>query len=372
MRLHADVVGSLLRPPELLEAQRDLGLGRIPPARFKAIEDRAVDQAVALQEEAGLPVVTDGEMRRVSFQSQMTQAVEGFGPWDLDAFVWGEWRGAAPEDTWRKARPPALGVLGKLRRKRHLSAEEFVYLRARTTRVAKVTLPSPGLFVNFWAPGQTEAYPTLETFLADVADILRDEVAELVRLGATYIQIDAPHYPLLLDRSTRTFYEARGWSSAQWLEFGIELDNAVMEASGVTFGFHLCRGNQASRWLVAGGYDAIAEPIFGKIRAERLLLEYDDERSGSFAPLRLVPEDKTVVLGLVATKRAELEPVEHLVRRIKDASRFVPLERLALSPQCGFASSVLGNALAIEDERRKLELVCDVARQVWGASLPRS
>jgi 5-methyltetrahydropteroyltriglutamate--homocysteine methyltransferase len=364
---HADVVGSLLRPPELLKAQEDLAAGLITRTRFKTIEDRAVDEVVLLQEAAGLEVVTDGEMRRLSFQSQMTQAVEGFGEWDIDAFLWGKWHGGDAVGDWSGERPSKLGVVAKLRRKRHLCAEEFVYLRSRATRTPKVTLPSPGLFVNFWSPERSSgAYTTLEGYLADVVQILREEVEELARLGATYIQIDAPHYPLLLDPESRAFYESRGWTLDQWLGLGIELDNAVMEAvPGVTFVFHLCRGNQGCRWLVEGGYDLIARPIFERIRAGRLMLEYDDERSGSFEPLRHVPDDKMIVLGLVTTKRPDLETPEDLIGSIREASRFVPLERLALSPQCGFSTSILGNNLSVEDEKRKLELICETARKVW-------
>lgn len=367
IEVHADVVGSLLRPPALLKAQDDLAAGRISHARFKDIEDRAVDEAVALQEEVGLEVLTDGELRRVSFQSQMTQAVDGFGEWDIDAFLWGEWQGDDAVGDHSAERPANLGVVSKLRRKRHLCAEEFVYLRARTQRIAKATLPSPGLFMNFWSPERSGgAYASLDSFLADVVAILREEVEELVRLGATYIQIDAPHYPLLLDPATRAFYESGGWTLDQWLGLGIELDNAVMaDVPGVTFGFHLCRGNQGSRWLVGGAYDLIAGPIFRGIRAERLLLEYDDARSGSFEALREVPDDRMVVLGLVTTKRPALEDPDELVRRIEEAARFVPLERLALSPQCGFSTSIVGNALSVEDEKRKLRLVCDTARRVW-------
>lgn len=362
-----DVVGSLLRPPELLRAREDVAAGRITPAAFKAIEDSAVDDAVALQEEAGLEVVTDGEMRRLSFQSQLPEAVEGFGEWDLDAFLWGEWHGDAQVGDLQRERPRQLGVTGKLRRKRHLCAEEFTYLRARTSRIPKVSLPSPSLWANFWSGERSAAaYPTLDSFLADVVDLLRDEVAELVRLGATYIQIDAPHYPLLLDPKLRAFYEGRGWSLDRWLSQGIALDNAVMEGfPQVTFGIHLCRGNQGSRWLVAGGYEAFAEPIFRATGAQRLLLEYDDARSGSFEPLQAVPDDKVVVLGLVTTKTPRAETVEELGARIQDATRFVPLERLALSPQCGFASSIVGNAITAEDQERKLRLIAETARRVW-------
>lgn len=363
----ADIVGSLLRPPGLLRAREALAADSITPAAFKAVEDGAVDAAIRLQEEAGLALVTDGEMRRLSFQSQMTEAVEGFGEWDLDAFLWGEWHGAAEVGDWRRARPKALGVVAPLRRRRHLCAEELTYLRARSTRVAKVTLPSPSLWANFWSRERSaRVYPTLERFLTDVVDILRDEVRELARLGATYLQLDAPHYALLVDPRTRAFYERMGWTVERWLEHGIAMDNAVIEAApGVTFGLHVCRGNQGSRWLAAGGYEPIAGPIFRRSGAERLLLEYDDARAGSFEPLREVPDHKTVVLGLVSTKAPRLETVEELAARVREASRLVPLERLALSPQCGFASSIVGNRLSIDDERRKLALVVQAATAIW-------
>ena len=238
---HTDVVGSLLRPPELLNGQKDLASGNITQTEFKAIEDLAVNDAITLQEEVGLEVLTDGEMRRLSFQSQMTEAVGGFGEYDLDSFLWGEWHGDESIGNWALERPKKLGVVGKLTRKRHLSAEEFTYLRACTTRTPKITLPSPSLWTNFWsAEHSVKAYPTIESFLADVVDILREEVAELVRLGATYIQLDAPHYPLLLEPRTRAFYEEQGWTLERWLHRGIEMDNAVIgDFPEVTFGFHL-------------------------------------------------------------------------------------------------------------------------------------
>lgn len=235
----ADVVGSLLRPAELVTAQEQLAAGAITAAEFKQIEDRAVDQAIALQESIGLEVVTDGEMRRQSFQSQMPAAVSGFGEYDLDAFLWGEWHDE--NGVEKRSRPRHLGAVAKLKRLRSLSADEFSYLKSKTKRVPKITLPSPGLWANFWSPKHSrDAYPTLDAFLADIVQILRDEVAELYRLGASYIQIDAPHYGLLLDRKTRGFYEGRGWSLHQWLSLGIELDNAVVGGfPGLTFGFHV-------------------------------------------------------------------------------------------------------------------------------------
>ncbi len=365
LHARADVVGSLLRPPELLEAQERVARGDLAPAGFKRVEDRAVDEAIALQESAGSDVVTDGEMRRLSFQSQLPAAVEGFGEWDIDAFLWGEWQSEELGEL-RVERPP-LAVTSKLRRRRFPSVEEFAYARARATKPVKVTLPSPSLFANFWDGERSRgAYARLDDFLGDVANLLREEADELERLGATYLQLDAPQYPLLVDPGLRDFYETRGWPADRWLELGLELDNHVIgDRPGVTFGFHLCRGNQASRWLVSGGYDWLAERIFPRIRAERLLLEYDDERSGGFEPLAAVPDDKIVVLGLVTTKTARRETVDELAARIRDASRFVPLERLALSPQCGFATSVVGNALSVQDERAKLETIARTAAAVW-------
>ena len=360
-----DVVGSLLRPPYLLEAQEKLDNGELTPSAFKRVEDKAVDDALELQEEAGLAVVTDGEMRRLSFQSQLPAAVEGFAEWDLDAFLWGEWH--SDELGELRVERPQLAVEHTLRRKRSLATEEFVYARGRTDLVVKVTLPSPSLFANFWDPERSKvAYRNLEDYLADVAELLREEVDELVRLGAVYIQLDAPHYPLLVDPAYRRFYESRGWPAERWLELGVELDNHVIgDHPGVTFGFHLCRGNQASRWLVEGGYDWLAERLFPRVRAQRLLLEYDDARSGTFAPLRAVPDDKIVVLGLVTTKTPRVETVDELVVRIREAAKVVPLDRLALSPQCGFATSVIGNALSIDDQCAKLRTIADAAAVVW-------
>lgn len=237
--LHADVVGSLLRPPELLVAQKQLTAGFLTASQFKEIEDRAVDQAIALQEGVGLQILTDGEMRRQSFQSQMTAAVSGFGEFDLDAFLWGDWYDERGVQSRR--RPRRLGVVEKLRRLRYLSVDEFLYVKENTKRIPKITIPSASLWANFWSPRYSRyAYPTLEAFLADIVGILREEVAELVRRGALYIQIDAPQYGLLLDPKTRVFYESLGWSMNKWLSLGIELDNAVADGfSEVTFGFHI-------------------------------------------------------------------------------------------------------------------------------------
>ena len=360
-----DVVGSLLRPLELLTARQRWQRGEIGPVEFKRVEDAAVDAAIKLQDRVGLAVVTDGEMRRLSFQSQFTEAVEGFSDWNLDAFLWGDWYG---DEVGNKhiLRPP-IAVLGRLRRRRFLSAEEFTYARGQTKRIVKVTLPSPSLFANFYDPQRSHgAYPSLDSFLGDVAEILREEVDELVRLGCQYVQLDAPHYPLLLDPAYRDFYASRGWPALRWLELGLELDNLVIgQHPGVTFGLHLCRGNQQSRWLVEGSYDWLAQRLFPRVRAQRLLLEYDDERSGGFPPLAAVPDDKIVVLGLVTTKTARQETVDGLQMRIRAAARYLPLERLALSPQCGFGTSILGNALSATDQQAKLQTIVATAQRVW-------
>src|SRR6266516_2251281 len=360
-------VGSLLRPEFLRDARDAYARGELTPAGLKAAEDRAVREIVAMQEEIGLPVVGDGEMRRESFQSELTAACDGFAGVDVSAWLWGAWHSAEVGDV-TIARPPGLAVIAPVRKRRNLAAEEFTFLRACTSRQTKVTLPSPSLFASLWSPQRSvDTYPTLDAFLADVVQVLCEEVRELVRLGCTYIQLDAPHYPLLIDPGWRAFYEERGWPLERWLGYGIELDNAVIDAGRpATFGFHLCRGNQRSRWLVAGGYDAIAGPVFGGVRADRLLLEYDDERSGGFDPLRLVPDDKHVVLGLVTTKTPRVETVAELERRLEAASRWIDVDRMAITPQCGFATSYLGNAISIDDERRKLAVLVRTAEQFFG------
>ena len=360
-------VGSLLRPPYLLDARAAVVRGSLDPPAFKAVEDRAVREVVGMQEDLDLPVVTDGEMRRESFQAELTEACDGFTGVSLDAWLWGQWHSDEVGDATIE-RPPDLAVIEPLRKRRNLATEEFTFLRGCTGRQIKVTLPSPTLFANLWSPDKSAAaYPRLDDFIADVVQVLRDEVAELVRLGCDYIQLDAPHYPLLIDPNWRDFYESRGWPFQRWLSYGIELDNAVIDAGRpATFGFHLCRGNQLSRWLVAGGYEPIAGPIFGGVHADRLLLEYDDERSGTFDPLRLVPDDKSIVLGLVTTKSSRVEPTAEIEARLRQAADLVGVDRLAVSPQCGFATSAAGNAITPQAQRAKLALLAGIAKDKLG------
>jgi 5-methyltetrahydropteroyltriglutamate--homocysteine methyltransferase len=356
----SDVVGSLLRPAYLKEARQKRADGSLNDAEFKVIEDRAVDEAVALQVEAGVDVLTDGEMRRYAFFGHLIDATEGY-----DRF--GGWAIPFRDEQGNELVFKRPVVVAKLKRIRPLCGEEYTYLRARTNRPKKVTLISAQQAAAYYdAQKSSGAYATIDAYLADVVDILRDEVAELIHLGCTYIQIDAPQYAALLDPSIREGYRQRGNDPDRLLARCIELDNAVIgDHPGVTFGIHLCRGNNQSKFYASGGYDPIAS-VFSRTRFNRFLLEYDDARSGGFAPLRQVPEDRVVVLGLVTTKKPQLEAQDELAQRIRQACNFLPLERLALSPQCGFASTEEGNLLSVEDEKAKLKLVAETARVMWG------
>jgi len=260
-------------------------------------------------------------------------------------------------------------VVSKLRRKRPLCAEEFTYLRARTRHPAKTTpISSQQAAAYYDNKKSSAAYPKIDAYLADLVDILRDEVEELIRLGCTYIQIDSPQYAALLDPQLREGYRQRGNDPDRLLDLSTEMDNAVIGShSGVIFGLHLCRGNNQSRFYASGDYGPITK-VFQKTRFHRFLLEYDDERSGSFEPLRQVPEDRTVVLGLVSSKKPTLESKDELKQRIQQASKFIPLERLAISPQCGFASTIEGNLVSPADQEAKLRLVAETAKEVWGTS----
>jgi len=356
----ADVVGSLLRPGYLQEARRRWEAGEIGPRDFKQIEDRAVQEAIDLQEAAGLDVITDGELRRYAYYGPFVDAVEGFEKS-------GGWAIAFRNEQGGELLHPRPVVTSKLRPRRALCAEEFTYLRARARRPVKTTLISAQQAAAWYEPEKSGgAYPTRDAYLADVVDILRREVAELARLGCSYIQIDGPLYSGLLDPRQREGYRRRGSDPDQLMDTCIEMDNAVIAGHpGITFGLHVCRGNNQSMFLASGGYEPIAARLFGGTRFQRFLLEYDDERSGTFEPLRHVPDDRTVVLGLVTTKQPHLEPQEELQARIAEAAQFIPLDRLALSPQCGFASTMEGNRVTPEDQRRKLELVVRTARAVW-------
>jgi len=358
----SDVVGSLLRPSYLKDAREQHEKGQISHSEFKALEDRAVDEAIELQRLVGLAVLSDGEMRRYAFFGHLIEAVEGFDKLGGWAIPFRNEQG----DAMVLPRPV---VVSKLRRKRPLCAEEFTYLRARTSHPAKTTIISVQQAAAYYDKKKSSAaYPKIDLYLADLVDILRDEVEELIRLGCTYIHIDAPQYAALLDPEFREGYRQRGTDPDRLLDLSTEMDNAVIgNHPGVVFGLHLCRGNNQSRFYASGGYGPITK-IFQKTQFHRFLLEYDDERSGGFEPLRQVPEDRTVVLGLVSSKKPNLESKDELKRRIEEASHFIPMERLGLSPQCGFASTIEGNLLTLADQEAKLRLVAETAREVWGTS----
>jgi 5-methyltetrahydropteroyltriglutamate--homocysteine methyltransferase len=355
----SDVVGSLLRPDYLKKAREIHESGEIDDAKFKSIEDRAVDEAVAIQERAGIDVLTDGEMRRYAFYGHLVDAVEGFdkfGGWAIP------FRNEEGEEIVQK-RPV---VVSRLRRRRHMCAEEFTYVRARTKSPAKTTLISAQQAAAYYDSEKSSgAYARIDGYLADLVDILRGEMDELIRLGCSYIQIDSPQYTALLDPDLREGYRKRGNDPDRLLDLSIEMDNAVISNHpGITFGLHLCRGNNQSKFYARGDYGPITK-VFRNTRFQRFLLEYDDERSGGFEPLSQVPDDRTVVLGLVSTKKAALESKEELKQRISDAGAVIAHERLALSPQCGFASTMEGNLLTPDDQEAKLRLVAETAREVW-------
>ncbi len=355
----AQTIGSMLRPQHLKQAREDAAAGRLSPAELKRVEDEAVDDAIAVQEQAGLDVVTDGEMRRGHFTGSLSEAVTGLE--DVPAAPH-SWHGA---NELRYSHQKA--VTGKLRRRRSLAQEEFVYARARADRPVKQTLPSPLMMQTFWSlEHSTAAYADPFEMFQDAADFLREEIRALVQLGCEYVQIDAPEVAILVDASVRQAFRDRGIAPERVLGEGIEIINSVVDVPGPYYGLHLCRGNREGHWMAAGGYEAISKEVFRRATGfDAYLLEYDDARSGGFEPLGELPRDKAVVLGLISTKRPRLESVVELLARIEDAARYHPRDRLALSPQCGFASTLGGNPLTPGEQARKLELVSQVARQAW-------
>ena len=358
----AEVIGSMLRPAWLKQARLDYGADRLSTAQFKQIEDRAVDEAIALQQDCGVDVITDGEMRRSGFVAPLTDYVDGFEPLGLDTRRW-----HTPLGTETDLVVPVT-ITGKLRRRRSLAAEEFSYARARATRPLKVTLPSPLMLSLRYSPEfSSAAYPDPFELFADATAILRDEVRELASLGCEYIQIDAPEIATLVDPATRkNVYESHGISPERMLGEGIEMIDAVADAPGVTFGLHLCRGNNAGHWMAAGGYEVIAKQVFQRARRYAIfLLEYDGSRAGSFAALKDLPSDKLVVLGLVSTKTDAMEASAALADRVREAAQYFPFDQMGLSTQCGFASVAAGNPIRPETQQAKLRLVTETARRIW-------
>jgi 5-methyltetrahydropteroyltriglutamate--homocysteine methyltransferase len=363
----ADQVGSFLRPAELLEARRN----HIPPGELQALEDHHVSRILQRQQDLGLGVFTDGELRRSNFMSDFIDAVEGF---DIGEAVYRNWNDNAKQTTQQSTGVSSISgiVTSRLTQRQPLTGRELPFLRDHAPGPIKMTLPSATQFpaISF-KYGITDAvYRDPYELLDSITKIMAEDVETLSSSGISYLQIDAPRYSYYLDPKWTTWMkEELHVDPAEMLTASLDADNACFSAArrpGVTLAIHLCRGNNRSHWYAEGGYDAIAERLFHELAVDRFLLEYDDERSGSFEPLRFVPKGKTVVLGLVSTKRAELERKQDLLRRIEEAAKVLPLEQLALSPQCGFASTMEGNLLTEDDQWAKLQLVVDTATDVWG------
>jgi 5-methyltetrahydropteroyltriglutamate--homocysteine methyltransferase len=367
----ADHVGSFLRPGEILEARK----AGTTAERLREIEDRAIARVLAKQKELGFQVFTDGELRRRNFMSDFTDAVEGLDMGDMVARSWNAAEQNKAEDSRErdKAVSSVTGiVVSKLRQARPLTGHELPYLKAHSPGAIKMTLPSATQFpaIAFKRGVSDKIYKDHSALLWDIVEIMKKDLAELAASGVSYIQIDAPRYSYYMDPKWREWIRTEMKQDPDAaLEEAIKADNACFRAArrpGVTLAIHLCRGNNRSHWYAEGGYDNIAEKLFTTMEVDRFLLEYDDPRSGTFAPLRFVPKGKTVVLGLISSKVAQLENPDTLVARIREASQIVPLENLALSPQCGFASTMEGNLLTEEDQWAKLRLVVETARRVWG------
>jgi 5-methyltetrahydropteroyltriglutamate--homocysteine methyltransferase len=382
----AEHIGSFLRPAELLEARRQ---SPPDPERLRALEDAHIKHVLARQKELGFEIFTDGETRRSNFMSDFTEAVEGFDLTDATPRSWdsagtgaselepsmatvsGGATAAAGREKTEASRVAGI-VTAKLRQVRRLTGHELSFLMQHSPGAIKMTLPSATQFpaIAFKRGVTDRVYKDHSELLWAIVEITKAEMAQLSREGVSYIQIDAPRYSYYIDPKWREWIRAEmRVEPRELLDESIRADNACLDAArkpGVTLGMHLCRGNNRSHWYAEGGYDAIAETLFGSLNVDRFLLEYDDERSGTFAPLRFVPSDKTVVLGLISTKRPQLESGDELMRKIQQATHYVPLERLALSPHCGFASTMEGNLLTEDEQWAKMRLVIETAHRVWG------
>jgi len=366
-RYHAEVIGSMLRPQYLKDARKAWEAKTLNTWEFKRVEDRAVDEMITLQEQSGVEVVTDGEMRRTHFIAPLTDVISGVQPIPAFTRVWRRphEQGTKGEETQIQVQ---YAVVEKIQRLRSLTAEEFAYARARAKKPLKVTLPSPLMMTLRWSPEFSRgAYPDPFGLFADAAAIVRQEAQELASLGCEYIQIDAPELGMLCDPDRRKQdFADRGMDPDRLLTEGIDLLNTVADVPGVTFGLHICRGNNKGYYVGEGGYESIAQQVFKRARNyASFLLEYDDWRSGSFEALRDIAADKNVVLGLISSKRTELEPVDAIIKRIEEASRYFPRDQLALSTQCGFGTVWDGNPIPEATQEAKLRLVADIAQRVW-------
>jgi 5-methyltetrahydropteroyltriglutamate--homocysteine methyltransferase len=360
----ADHVGSLLRPQRLKEARARAQNNEITQEQLRAVEDDAIGEVVRKQEAIGLQSITDGEFRRRFFHIDFLQRLEGV------AVSGGMATKFHTRDGEIDFAPPRVTVTGKLRHVQDIQTADFRFLQSVTTRTPKVTIPSPTM-VHFRGGRKgidITAYPDLDEFFDDLAQAYREEVASLYAAGCRYIQFDDTNLAYLCDPQLRAQTKERGEDPNALPHAYAALINAVIDGrpADLTIAVHLCRGNMQSAWVAEGGYEPVADVLFNELHVDAYFLEYDDARSGSFEPLRFVPADKVVVLGLVTTKTGALEPTADITARIDEAARYVPLDRLCLSPQCGFSSTVEGNQITEADQWAKLERILDVTRQIWG------
>lgn len=361
----ADHVGSLLRPRRLLDARdKFFGNKRISAEELRAIEDETIAEAIQKQQDVGLKSITDGEFRRTYFHVDFLEQLSGV------SVTGGTSVSFRTKEGTLEFSPPKLSVSGKLAHSKDIQKADYEYLRSKTSQTAKVTIPSPTM-VHFRGGRKAidiEAYPDMSEFFDDLARVYREEIDSLYKAGARYIQMDDTNLAYLCDPQMREGARERGEDPDALPRAYAELINKVVDnrPDDLRITMHLCRGNFRSAWVAEGGYEPVAEVLFNEINIDGYFLEYDDERSGDFAPLRHVPEDKTVVLGLVTTKLDQMETKDELKSRIEEASQYIPVEQLALSPQCGFSSTVHGNELAEDTQWRKLELVVETANEVWG------
>lgn len=377
-KIRNDVVGSLLRPAELKQARQRYDDGKLSLEELRRVEDQKIRSAIHLQEALGLAVVTDGEYRRLNFQDSFGESVSGYDAGRASLrFYEQRVEGSSPLQRWEiPARGEEKGtavsqrrpVVERLRLIRNTPLEEYLFVSRVTEKPAKVTLIGPDrIFQRFDWQNSTAVYPNVDDFMADVVKIQREIIRGLAEAGCRYVQIDAPGYTAYVDPPSLQSMRERGEDPQENFSRSLKADNQILAGfDNVTFGIHLCRGNQRSMWHREGGYDGIAERLLNELKHERFLFEYDTPRAGGFEPLRFLPKGKVVVLGLVSTKVPQLEKIDDLKRRIDAASKYVPLDQLAISPQCGFSSDVVGNLISEDDQKRKLEIVVETARQVWG------
>jgi len=362
----ADHVGSFLRPKELLDARERQRKGEFSRAQLREVEDRAIRDVVRFQEDLGLQGITDGEYRRTYFHIDFLEQLDGI---ETSGGIQVKFHSAAGDVDFA---PPVLKVTGKVRHAKPIQLADFEFLKAATTRVPKVTIPSPTMLHFRGGRGaiSKEAYPDLEAFFEDVASAYREELQQLGKAGCRYVQLDDTNLAYLCDPKLREGAKARGDDPDELPKRYARLINGAIAGrpAAMQVCVHLCRGNFKSAWVAEGGYEPVAQSLFNDLQVDGYFLEYDDARSGDFSPLRFVPKGKIVVLGLVTTKSSELETKDQLKRRIDEAARHVPLDQLCLSPQCGFSSTVHGNEIMREAQAAKVRLVVETAREVWGTA----